>query len=405
MSASPDALGRVDDAVVALHTAVAARAVYWPEHRSVRARLQLAFDIFSAHLEQHGHLSIMLLPDRVVVSGRELPSSSRLALSLGRRARERGIECITLSRGLGLDELTRLAEVIGAKSNAAPEGPPVFAHARLEGLATRSGAATRPDTARPHADDAPPVSALADSDEGRRSVQGLHSILGGTAAPHDSANGCIEAAVASVLGLLAACRGAVLPLAALKSHDEYTYVHASNVAVLAGALAETIGLSSAIVRDITVGALMHDVGKERIPAWVINKTGKLDDREMGFIRQHPVDGARMLAAVDGIPPLALIIAYEHHIHLDGTGYPHLAPGKTTHLASRIVQLADVYDALGTHRPYRAALKPAEICSIMSKRSGTAYDAALLNVFLNSVIARIEKPAERPAPISNTSAAA
>ena len=397
MTSLPNILGLVDAALTALNAALAARAVYWPEHASAKGPLQRAAGLLTQALELNERLPVMLLPDRVILLGTELPSSPRLAASLGKRLRARGAECITFSQGLAIDELDGLLGLLG--SNAASADPlPRSAHVIFEGLGLSGtggsagqpigGAPTAPATSQASA--APtahaPVPALAP-------IQTLHCELTSDVSAASDKTERIELAAASVLGFLGACRGGAVRLAAMKSHDEYTYIHASNVAVLSGALAEAIGLPAAAVRDITIGALLHDIGKERIPPAILNKEGKLDARELAIVREHPVDGARMLAAADGVPDTAIIIAYEHHMHPDGTGYPKLAPGRTLHLASRIVQLADVYDALGTHRSYRAALAPAKIREIMSERAGGVYEADLFGVFFDSVIRRLDESAK------------
>ena len=119
-----------------------------------------------------------------------------------------------------------------------------------------------------------------------------------------------------------------------------------------------------------MGAVLHDLGKRDIASEILNKPGKLTEAEFDVIREHPAAGARALLQMKDVPEVAVIIAYEHHMHLDGTGYPD-ARGRAPHLCSQIVQLADVYDAMRTHRPYRPAMSLDQTTRIMREGLGLA----------------------------------
>ena len=113
----------------------------------------------------------------------------------------------------------------------------------------------------------------------------------------------------------------VLPLLQLKEFDQYTTTHALNVAVLSMGLAEAMACSSKDVRAMGVAGLLHDIGKVRIPHEVLTKPGRPSTRRADIMRQHPVDGARIIMQSDEDLELAAVVAYEHHIMLDGGGYP------------------------------------------------------------------------------------
>ncbi len=167
----------------------------------------------------------------------------------------------------------------------------------------------------------------------------------------------------------------------VKSHSDHTYTHAVNVSVLAMALAERIGLREATVQEIGIAALLHDVGKLLIPLEILHKPGSLSSEEFKVIAQHPLYGAAYLARVEGLPPLAVLVALEHHLKYDTSGYP--APresGRRQHAASQIVAVADFYDALRSHRPYRRSLSMQEILSLMRKDAGTAFNPWLVENF-------------------------
>jgi len=176
----------------------------------------------------------------------------------------------------------------------------------------------------------------------------------------------------------------VLPLLKLKEFDQYTTTHSLNVAVLSMAVAESLGCSPAEVRTIGVAGLLHDIGKIRIPLEVLTKPGRLTDDERAIMNQHPIDGARIIMQSDEDLGLAAIVAYEHHIMLDGGGYPRLHYSRDCTMASRLVHVCDVYDALSTVRPYRDAWPSEKTISYLEERAGTEFDAGLVSAFVGAM---------------------
>ena len=172
----------------------------------------------------------------------------------------------------------------------------------------------------------------------------------------------------------------LLPLLQLKNYDQYTTTHATNVAVLSMALAEYIGLASKDVREFGLAGLLHDLGKIRVPKEILVKKGALTEQELGVLRRHPVDGARLIMAREKNLDLAATVAYEHHILLNGHGYPRFRYPRDTHFASRLVHVCDVFDALCTARPYREAWATEVALHYMEERSGVDFDPGLADAF-------------------------
>ena len=181
--------------------------------------------------------------------------------------------------------------------------------------------------------------------------------------------------------------GAMIPMASLKSYDEYTATHIINVALLSMALGEAVGLPPKVVHDVGIAALLHDVGKLKVPTDILNKPDRLTEAEFNAVKSHPEEGARMLFSTPGVPELAVIVAYEHHIRRDGGGYPAVPKPWKMNLASAITQVADIYDALRTDRPYRRGLDRDTIMRMMMADAGTHFDPDILLAFYNSVIPR------------------
>ena len=176
-------------------------------------------------------------------------------------------------------------------------------------------------------------------------------------------------------------RSMMVPLLELKEYDQYTTTHAMNVAVLSMALAEFLGLSRDTVRNIGMAGLLHDLGKIRIPLEILNKPGRLSPRgaERSWRRTRWTAPGSSSAGQDPLD-LAALVAYEHHLMLDGGGYPCLHYPRNAQLASRLVHVCDVYDALRTKRPYREAWESERAIAYIEQRAGTEFDPEIAQSF-------------------------
>ncbi|HXM38521.1 MAG TPA: HD domain-containing phosphohydrolase [Gemmatimonadales bacterium] len=189
-----------------------------------------------------------------------------------------------------------------------------------------------------------------------------------------------EAVVRSLAVAMHGGRQIMLPLLQLKEFDQYTTTHSMNVAVLSMALAEYLGLPASDVRGFGIAGLLHDIGKTKIPLDVLTKPGKLTDEERTLMNEHPAAGARLLFESDEDLDLAIIVAYEHHIMINGGGYPALHYGRACHQASTLVHVCDVYDALRTKRPYRDAWSFEKSLGYLEERSALEFDPELVTGF-------------------------
>ncbi len=173
----------------------------------------------------------------------------------------------------------------------------------------------------------------------------------------------------------------VMPLVRLRRYDEYTTTHSMNVSVLAMALSEWVGLGARDVRSFGVAGLLHDIGKIRIPAEILNKAGRLTPEEREAMNRHPVEGARIIVDAEENLDLAAVVAYEHHVMVNGGGYPRFDYPRECHHASKLVHVCDVYDALRTNRPYRAAWPAPKVLAYVEERAGTEFDPDAARAFV------------------------
>ena len=168
-----------------------------------------------------------------------------------------------------------------------------------------------------------------------------------------------------------------------RSFDEYSYTHATNVAVLTLFQAEALGIREDVLHDIGIAALLHDVGKLLITKDVTDKEGSPAGEEK--IKLHPLYGARYLAHINGLTPLAPIAAFEHHLRYDGQGYPTLKTGnKKQHICSQMIAISDFFDTLRSTSLYRSSLGVKEMISLIRTKDEGAFNPFLVNNFTRAM---------------------
>ena len=190
-----------------------------------------------------------------------------------------------------------------------------------------------------------------------------------------------EAVVRSLSGALHSDGQMLIPLLKLKSFDQYTTTHSINVSVLSMALAEALGNNARDVRIMGVAGLLHDLGKVRVPPEILSKPGSLSPEERELLERHPSDGARIILNSDRRLTLPAAVAFEHHIMINGGGYPRRHFSRDCHYASTVVHVCDVYDALHTDRPYRAAWPSAKALHYIERRAEREFDPGVAGAFI------------------------
>ncbi|MEJ5257537.1 MAG: HD-GYP domain-containing protein [Fervidobacterium sp.] len=169
----------------------------------------------------------------------------------------------------------------------------------------------------------------------------------------------------------------------LEYHDPYTKGHSKNVANLASLLAEKLGLSDELIRKTYWAALVHDIGKIVIPSTILNKEGKLTIEEFEIIKKHPVYGYDFLSTSADLRELARYV-YHHHERWDGKGYPSGLSGEDIPLISRIIAVADAWDAMRSSRPYRKGLSKEDALKELIEHSGVQFDPNIVRMFVKLI---------------------
>lgn len=191
------------------------------------------------------------------------------------------------------------------------------------------------------------------------------------------AKGVVKSLVDNVLS----SRYAMLQLTGLKNYDEYTFYHSANVAILSLALGSMITSDYRFLSSLGVGALLHDIGKLSVDLEILNKPGALTPEEWANVREHPVRGAQMVSLLPGVDKASLVTILEHHMRFDNTGYPVCTPQRPQHLASRIIAVADSYDAMTSRRSYSAARVQDQAMTLIAAGAGNSLDPVLVRLFI------------------------
>jgi putative nucleotidyltransferase with HDIG domain len=162
--------------------------------------------------------------------------------------------------------------------------------------------------------------------------------------------------------------------------DPYTAGHQTQVAQLAATIAEEMGLPERKVRAIRLAGTLHDIGKVSVPSEILSKPGRLSNIEMAMIKGHPKVGMDILKSIDFPFPICKFVV-QHHERMDGSGYPAGLKGEDIYIEARILAVADVVSAMGSHRPYRAMLGIEKALEEIEKNKGTLYDPAVVDACL------------------------
>jgi putative nucleotidyltransferase with HDIG domain len=190
--------------------------------------------------------------------------------------------------------------------------------------------------------------------------------------------------VEDITGSVARNPSALVSLARLKTHDDYTYMHSVAVCALMVSLARQLGLDEAQTREAGLAGLLHDLGKSAMPLAVLNKPGKLTDAEFALMREHPQRGYDALRDVGTAGEATMDVVLHHHERMDGKGYPHGLAGEQISLLARMGAVCDVYDAVTSNRPYKEAWDPGEAVARMASWAPAHLDPVVFQNFVKAL---------------------
>jgi HD-GYP domain-containing protein (c-di-GMP phosphodiesterase class II) len=304
----------------------------------------------------------------------------------------RGVGGITLRQEVSEEQLRRFAEIF-ASAEALGTLRAKLAAERIETIAVEPlRAARRQETEAPRGTQRGP-DRRRETLERAKGAYGRAASALATTMQNVRSGGALHfrharRAMQNIVDLLLRDPATVIGLTTLRAHDEYTQNHSVNVAVLAMALANRAGFPKVELAEVGLAALFHDLGKCAVPLEVLNKPGEFTPQEWDLMRTHPSEGVISLVRIRGlrnVPVRMVAAAFEHHLNFDGSGYPKVASGWKQTLSSRIVSIADCYDAMSSARVYRRTpTAPPKVLSYMVGKAGTIFDPPLLKHFVACV---------------------
>jgi putative nucleotidyltransferase with HDIG domain len=339
--------------------------------------VQRGIDAFTAAATERLHavpsVVIGFIGDEVVVDGTRLPRGTASLVGFARDLRDRGIEKVTLTRGLSRSEVGQLIAAFSDRSS------PVPLPDRLVAKGVRNVTLGRIVVDEVSDDQAGIVAAQRVYNT---AVETAETLWNAAKAGDRPDPGAARKIIDGLARLVTQDRTSLMALTALKKYDNYTFTHMVNVSALAMAQARALNIEGPMLREFGFAALMHDIGKVHTPLEVLNKPDKLTNEEFSIMKRHVVDGAHILRRTPEMPALAPIVAFEHHLKQDLSGYPEKIGSRKLNLCTMIVSIADVFDALRSNRPYRQGLATARIRSIMGEQGNPAFNQVLLKRFVN-----------------------
>jgi HD-GYP domain-containing protein (c-di-GMP phosphodiesterase class II) len=197
----------------------------------------------------------------------------------------------------------------------------------------------------------------------------------------------VKRAVQSIVDQVLNNETSIMGMTTLRDYDEYTFTHSVNVCIISLVIGQRLGLTKLQLYELGLGALFHDIGKQRIDAAIVTKTSKLDNEEWVWMRRHPVEGLLALFWMRGLadtPYRAMLVAYEHHMKTDLTGYPKNKRARKPTLFSRVVATADGFDAATSKRSYQhEPWSPDEVLREMRENPKRGFDGLLVKALINA----------------------
>ncbi len=347
--------------------------LYAANHPLVVRNIGALAETLSLVLATTPSIAIGIVGDELVVGGSPVPRAAENMGELMRRLQQSGIERIVIDRGVEQAELTQLVQTLGRGDSRDPAAVlarlPHIRVGRLQVEERIEHAFGDVATFRRLYDDAVSVAGtLWDSAK----VEG--------APDANAARGMVD----SLAQAVAQNRTALMALTALKNYDNYTFTHMVNVSILTMGQARGLGVDGALLREFGLAALMHDIGKVKTPSEILNKPDRLTEKEFDILKRHTVEGAEILRRTPEIPTLAPVVAFEHHLRADGTGYPIGVTRPTLNLGTVLCGIADVYDAMRSQRIYQEAFPTDRILAVLQRNDGAQFDQNLVRRFTQLV---------------------
>ncbi len=349
-------------------------------HPIISQKLYELDGLVQQHLRSASELRIDIIRGMVHLNGVSFESSDQLQAQLARELAQLGVDSLHVRDGVTAEELRALAEFLWQpRSNNESVGAQLIRRnvthitlGKLVPLDTRWRAQQWPDA---------PTGPL-DPDYAESLLLARHTFE--RTAEGDPLNAItVRDLVQLLIYKVARSQVALSHILAVKEYENLTYCHSVNVAILSVLLGAQLHLDDDAISALAEAALLHDIGKTRVPLDIVRKPGALNKRERKLIEAHTLFGAEILAQTAGLGRLTPVVALEHHRTVNGGGYPELGREKP-HIMSQIVSVADVYEAITGARSYQEPTPPERACLVLARLAGDQLNTALVKAFVGAI---------------------
>lgn len=359
-----------------LGTACRHRAMYPPEHPIVRRAMGDLVQVLDLLLRDRDVITFQIYEETFFLENQMLPEESLRNAGLLKACLDRGVGTFAVQRGVTEVEIDSFVDLLNLSPTAlAAEGG---MEAFLTGRGTERITVGAPRTAPPS--DLPVEVDPSNAYEAGHVVAQELRAQAVRRQPLDMNKARIF--LSATMEVVLENRSSLLGLMANRDYDETSSYHAVNVSILALLMGTRLGLEHDQLMALGMGALLHDIGKVRVPQQLLNRATELTAEDQAALNRHPVHGGNILRELDGLGRVAAMVALEHHAHWDLSGYPEMRAKTRPHLFSRIVAVVDAYDTVtsarrGTQRPLRPDLAMKWIAAGL----GNVFDPTVGKVFL------------------------
>ena len=368
--------------VAQLTAAVTNIGLYSASHPQVGQYVDKTHSALAGLLQASPEVTVMLVGNDLVAEGRPLPSESAYVANFIRILRRKSIERVTFGAGIPRSELQGFIQDLAKTDAASIKATSFIKLGKVELRVKQAGGGGQHGWVG--AEEAPP--------------EVLEELVKLTTTEMDELKDLylrikkhkqidVRGVDDMVKRFIKGFREEVNPLrmlASLKSSHEYTFTHVVNVGILTMSQAESLGFTGEHLHQIGVASFLHDIGKLFVPEEILNKQGKLSADERMIVETHTTKGARYLMGTEGIPKLAVLASLEHHLKFDGTGYPSIKGGWTPNIASQMISVADVFDAMRSRRSYQEPQPMSKIESILKGGAGKSFNPKLVDNFFKLI---------------------
>lgn len=384
-AADPVAEPAIDPLLVVRELASLRRLVglYPSDHPLISEKLRELDNAVKRRLAGAPQLQVDIVRGDVHIDGEPFRQESRAHAHVISELTDIGVQSLCIRAGASADELRATAEFLW-RYDGKPGGEPVqerlqrlgvhhVSLGRIVPLDTRWASRKWPDA---------PDGALDPAYEEAlvMAQETFHRVSSGG----DLDAGAVRDTVQLLIQRVAGSNAALGHVLAVKHYENLTWCHSVNVAMLSLLIGRQVGLDAQSIVSLVEAALLHDIGKTRVPLEVVQKPGALDKSERKLIEAHATYGGEILAGTSGLRPLTATVALEHHRTVTGGGYPDLGAGVLPHPMSQIVSVADVYEALTGARSYKPPTPPERACVILARIAGEQLNPALVKAFIGTI---------------------